>query len=528
MSAYDSSADTRPVVVRGRLEEPLGRWLWLVKWALLIPHYIILGFLWLAFILVTVVAFFAILFTARYPRSLFAFNLGVLRWSWRVSYYGYSALATDRYPPFSLGEEPDYPATLYIAYPQQLSRGLALVKWWLLAIPHYLVLSIIVGGATYTATTATGRTTRWETASGGGLLPLLVLFAGVSLLFASRYPRGLHDLVTGLNRWVMRVIAYAALMTDTYPPFRLDQGGQDPVEPRGPEPSGPEAAALTAPSSGVQPAGLGSGAGSAGRAGPIVALVAGVVALLLGIGLAVVGSGGLWLQSRRDAGGFVTTNQQLLSSPTAAVTALGIDLRLDSGTPRWIGPDRFGTLRLRATGQDGSAVFIGIAPQAAVDGWLASTAHDEVDSLAGDRVTYLRQGGSVTSAASPTQQTFWSSSATGTGTQTLRWPVQSGQWGIVVARPDGAPGVRATVDLGATVPGLRSLALGLLVVGVVLIVGGALLVILGAAGLGRASGRSGGAGQPAAPGPLPPSPRTAMEDDATTPQRSVGGDVRRS
>jgi hypothetical protein len=215
-----------PVRVDAHLDPHLSRWLWLVKWVLAIPHYIVLIPLWIAFCVVSVIAFFAILFTGRYPRPLFEFNVGVMRWTWRVNYYAYSALGTDQYPPFTLAEVPDYPAHLHVPYPEHLSRGLVLVKWWLLALPHLLIVGILAGGGTWLALNSDTQNYSW---TGGGLIGLLVLIAAVILAVTGRYPNGLYDLILGLNRWVLRVAAYTSLMTDTYPPFRLDSGGRDPA-----------------------------------------------------------------------------------------------------------------------------------------------------------------------------------------------------------------------------------------------------------------------------------------------------------
>src|SRR5215203_1208959 len=267
-----------PVRLEGRLDPGLSRWLWLVKWLLAIPHFIVLAFLWIAFVVLSVVAFFAILFTARYPRGIFEFNLGVLRWTWRVAFYSYGALGTDRYPPFTLGAAPDYPATLDVAYPGQLSRGLVLVKWWLLAIPHYLLLGVFLGGGWFAWEGGWDRGgDDWGRGGGPGLIGLLVLFAGVALLFTTRYPRGIFDFVLGLDRWVARVVAYAGLMADAYPPFRLDQGGEEKAPATG-EADVPIASAPTRGAAETLPRGRRT-------AGGVALLVVGSIAALLAFAL---------------------------------------------------------------------------------------------------------------------------------------------------------------------------------------------------------------------------------------------------
>jgi hypothetical protein len=209
-----------PLTIEGELEEPLSRWLWLVKWFLLIPHLIILVFLWIAFVLTTIGAFFVILFTGRYPRGIFDFNLGVLRWTWRVGFYSYSALATDRYPPFTLAVVPDYPARIDIAYPEEQRRGFRLIGWWLLGIPQYAIAAVFTGGGI-----------SWVGRFGGGLDAILLFVVAMLLLFKNRYPHDVFDLIMGVNRWVFRVGAYATFMTPQYPPFRFDTGANEPGSP---------------------------------------------------------------------------------------------------------------------------------------------------------------------------------------------------------------------------------------------------------------------------------------------------------
>jgi hypothetical protein len=227
---FTTAAEDRrgyPARLFGTIDPGLSRWMWLVKWFLAIPHFILLFFLWFALVITTIVAGFAILFTGRYPRALFDFNVGVMRWNWRVAFYAYAAVGTDLYPPFTL-KRTNYPADFEVDYPERLSRGLVLVKWWLLAIPHLLVVAAFTNTAWRWRADNNYFGTTYEQSAGPSLLGLLVLIAAVILLFTGRYQRPLFDFILGVDRWIYRVLVYTALMRDEYPPFRLDQG---PLEP---------------------------------------------------------------------------------------------------------------------------------------------------------------------------------------------------------------------------------------------------------------------------------------------------------
>jgi hypothetical protein len=521
---------TYPVRVDAALDEPISRWLWLVKWLLVIPHAIVLFFLWIAFLVVSVIAFFAILVTGRYPRALFDFNLGVLRWTWRVQYYSYSALGTDRYPPFTLADVPDYPARLDVEYPERLSRGLVLVKSWLLAIPQYVVVALFAGGGLWLGTWSTSgeRDDGWAF---GGLVGLLVFVAGVVLLFTGRYPRPIYDFVLGMDRWVLRVAAYAALMTDRYPPFRLDMGGTDPgsqplLPPPGPAGPGLAAAGSTASSEPVAapgPIGYGtvaSGTGGAGAhsgwsGGRIVALVVGALLSLLSTGPLIGGAALLWAdRTQRDDG--------WLSSPQARASTDGYalvsdDISLDTTGADWVIDDVLGRVRLEATVPGGDDVFVGVAPSSAVAGYLAGVARTRIDDLGdeqdrwgwdwisgGGANGYRIDPGTMSTfpggppASAPGDLTIWTASTEGRGAQTLEWAPEDGDWTVVVMPADGTSGFSADLSVAATAPGLPWLAGGLLGVGAVLLGAGVLLIVLA---VHRAQSRPAppAAGSPAAP-----------------------------
>ena len=451
-----------PVRVEARLSDDLSRWLWLVKWVLVIPHYFVLTFLWLAFFAMSVAAFFAILFTGRYPRAIFDFNVGVLRWSWRVAYYAYGALGTDRYPPFTLDDVPDYPAHLEVAYPQKLSRGLVLVKWWLLAIPHYIIVGLLVGG-----TWVAFRGDQWQI-MGFGLIGILTLVAGFMLAFTGRYPTQLFDLLLGFNRWVIRVAAYAGLMTDAYPPFRLDTGGNEPgatvtmppptdgeSPPSAPiESEGAVRATVERPSQGW-------------TAGPLLALIIGCLVALTSLGGLVGGGLALWADTTQRDQGFVTTPVGELDTDAYAVISEGIEIHADEG-PDWVLPRAIlGDARVRVTGD--TPIFVGIAPTSDVERYLRGVSYAMVSDLGihdGHNLP-ARVGGAP--QAEPSAQDFWVASSAGKGTQSIRWAVSNGEWSVVVMNPDSSRGLAFEGDVGAEVPVLREIAIGLLIGGGVLL-----------------------------------------------------------
>jgi hypothetical protein len=171
----------------------LNRWLPLVKWLLIIPHFFVLIFVGLGALFVGIYAFFAVLFTGRFPRGAFDYLVGTYRWGYRVAVYYH--LMTDAYPPFSLADDPNYPVRLDIEYPEHIANWRPLVQW-ILAIPYAFVAAILY----------------WFTG-------ILTFFAFFTVLFTKQIPRGLFELMVPGLRWQLRGGAYSYFMTERYPPW---------------------------------------------------------------------------------------------------------------------------------------------------------------------------------------------------------------------------------------------------------------------------------------------------------------------
>jgi hypothetical protein len=193
-------------------QERYHRFLPLVKWLLAFPHFVVLAFLFLGVAVAKLIAFFAVLFTGRYPRGIFDFIVGSFRWSWRV--IAYVQLLRDEYPPFSLEDDPDYPAHLEIEYPENgIDRWRPLVQW-LLVIPFLIVASLLA------------------------IIQRAATLIGVFvILFTEELPEILFRLIVVPQRWGVRGLAYAMFMVDRYPPFDFDELAEPSTDDSSPSPA---------------------------------------------------------------------------------------------------------------------------------------------------------------------------------------------------------------------------------------------------------------------------------------------------
>jgi hypothetical protein len=238
------------------------------------------------------------------------------------------------------------------------------------------------------------------------------------------------------------------------------------TRPRPPEegPAGP-VAAPPRPEAAARPSGW--------TAGRITALVIGVLLAL--VALVFLGSGGtvLWAdRTQRDAG-YVTTDVHEFSTTGSALTT--VPTHLGSAGAGWFyAPSLLDKVRIRvAPVSSSSALFVGIGPSAAVDRYLVGVSHTVISDFWANGVEATHGG---TPASAPGTQDFWVASSTGPGARTLTWDPANGSWTVVMMNADARPGIDVRADLGARIPALPWIGVGLLVAGAVFAAGGALLI----------------------------------------------------
>jgi hypothetical protein len=206
-----------PVTLTVKYPERLSRLTTFFRLFMLIPHWFVLIFIWVAAHVIMFLSWWAILFTAKYPKVFFNFVVWWLRWYTRVG--GYGSFLTDKYPPFSGREEADYPIIFQVERPGELSRLTTFFRF-----PIIPTWGWEIGG---------GQQLRWSPSTGIPMtIPhLIVLYfisiAGVyilflswwAILFTARYPKVFFEFIVWWFRWSIRVNSYAYLVTDKYPPF---------------------------------------------------------------------------------------------------------------------------------------------------------------------------------------------------------------------------------------------------------------------------------------------------------------------
>lgn len=211
----------------------------------------------------------------------------------------------------------------------------------------------------------------------------------------------------------------------------------------------------------------------------IVSLVAASVLGLASLGLLALGGGLLWADSKKDDGGYLSTGRDPFTTETYALATENLDID-DTGAGWIIDEDRYGKVRLRAESRDGKPVFVGIARTRDAERYLRDVRHDLLTDIDYDPfdAQYREVGGSGSPGA-PGAERFWAASAQGSGTQTLTWDVEHGDWSAVVMNADASRGVDVELSAGAEVPFLEPAGWGALIAGLVAFAFAAVLTFVG-------------------------------------------------
>jgi hypothetical protein len=222
------------------------------------------------------------------------------------------------------------------------------------------------------------------------------------------------------------------------------------------------------------------------RARSIIMLILGILFSMLGIGLLFGGIGASWVNSLQNDGGYLTSPSERFDVDSSAIISAGPDNMRDNAYPGPL-PLDVGSIRIWAeSANPGKEIFVGIAPRSDVERYLSGANYSELldVSFRPFRVEYRETQGTQQPPL-PSRQDFWAASASGTGEQELDWNIQPGNWSVVVMNADASPDIRADLKAGFRSQLFGPIAAGLLAAGAILLVLGVPLLIFGALGLGR-------------------------------------------